>query len=125
MGVGAPGGHRKNLTESKRRVRASLLLRLTGRLGAVALGLLVFTLIAIQFARVIDQNVALANALNATNADIGKLTARRAWQLHQLRRLENPEGVVPEIHDRLRLVGPNEAIVFVSPMPSPSTSPAP
>lgn len=87
--------------------------------------MLVFTLVAIQFARVIDQNVALASALNTTQTDITALQERRAWQLRQLRRLDSPEGAVPEIHDRLRLVGPNEAIVFVSPLPSPSSSPAP
>jgi hypothetical protein len=32
---------------------------------------------------------------------------------------------VPEIHDRLRLVRPNEAIVFVRPLHSPPSSPTP
>jgi cell division protein FtsB len=86
---------------------------------------LVFTLVAIQFARVIDQNVALANSLNSTQSEVSVLQARREWQIRQLRRLEDPQGAVPEIHDRLRLVGPNEAIVFVSPEPAASSSPAP
>jgi cell division protein FtsB len=124
MGNGAPGGHRQNVTQ-KRHVRTALVLRFFGRLAAAAVAVLVFTLIAIQFARVIDQNVALASSLNATQADIASLQARRAWQLQQMRRLEDPEGALPEIHDRLRLVRPNEAIVFVSPLPSPSVSPAP
>ncbi|HEY5339840.1 MAG TPA: hypothetical protein VIK27_02345 [Candidatus Aquilonibacter sp.] len=100
-------------------------MRLLGRLTAVGVGLLIFTLVAVQFARVIDQNVALASSLNATQSDIAALQTRRAWQIRQLRRLENPEGAIPEIHDRLRLVRPNEAIVFVSPMPSPTASPTP
>ena len=124
MGNGAPGGHRQNVTQ-KRAVRTALVLRFFGRLTAAAVAVLVFTLIAIQFARVIDQNVALGSSLNATQADIASLQARRAWQLQQLRRLEDPEGAVPEIHDRLRLVRPNETIVFVSPLPSPTASPAP
>lgn len=124
MGIGAPRGHRQNLTP-KRRVRAALLLRLFGRMAAAGVAVLVFTLVAIQFARVIDQNVALANALNATQSEINVLEARRASQLRQLHRLEDPEGAVPEIHDRLRLVRPNEAIVFVRPNPSPTASPAP
>lgn len=124
MGIGAPRGHRQNLTP-KRRVRAALLLRLFGRMAAAGVAVLVFTLVAIQFARVIDQNVALANALSTTQSEIGALEARRASQLRQLHRLEDPEGAVPEIHDRLRLVRPNEAIVFVRPNPSPTASPAP
>jgi hypothetical protein len=124
MGVGAPRRHRQDLT-SARRVRAALVLRLVGRLAATGVALLVFTLVAIQFGRVIDQNVALASSLNDTQSDISALEARRSWQLRQLRRLADPQGAIPEIHDRLRLVAPNEAIVFVSPMPSPSASPQP
>jgi hypothetical protein len=123
MGIGAPGTVR-NVKKGKR-VRASLVLRLCGRLAAGVVSLLVFTLVAIQFARVIDQNVALASALNTTNSDITALQARREWQLRQLRRLEDPQGAVPEIHDRLRMVAPNEAIVLVSPLPSTSPSPTP
>jgi hypothetical protein len=124
MGIGAPGGHRQDLTP-KRRVRGALVLRLFGRLAAGVVALLVFTLVAIQFARVIDQNVALASSLGATQSDITALEERHAWQVRQLRRLEDPEGTVPEIHDRLRLVRSNEAIVFVSPNPSPPPSPVP
>ncbi|HTU70103.1 MAG TPA: hypothetical protein VMF11_07250 [Candidatus Baltobacteraceae bacterium] len=109
----------------KRHTRASLIWRFLGRLGATALALLIFTLVAIQFARVIGQNVALGHELASTQSDILQLQARRAWQLRQLRRLEDPEGAIPEIHDRLRLVRSNEAIVFVSPLPSPQPSPTP
>ena len=58
MGNGASGRHRATKTV-KRRTRASLIMRFLGRVGATTLALLVFTLIAIQFARVIHQNVAL------------------------------------------------------------------
>jgi cell division protein FtsB len=109
----------------KRRTRASLVLRLFGRLGAAAIALLVFTLVAIQFARVVDQNVALASELSSTQNEIEQLQARRAWQMRELRRLEDPQGAIPEIHDRLRLVRSNEEIVLVSPAPSPTTSPTP
>jgi len=124
MAKRAPGGH-GNAGWVKRRSRASLIWRFLGRLGAAGVALLVFTLVAIQFARVVDANFALAHELSATHNDITQLQARREWQLRQLRRLEDPEGAVPEIHDRLRLVRSNEAIVFVSPMPSPPPSPTP
>jgi cell division protein FtsB len=105
---------------SGRRPRAALLLRLAGRITASAVALLVFTLIGVQFARVIGENVAMASQLSGINGDIVSLKARRARQLRELERLRDPEGAVPEIHDRLRLVRPNEAIIFVSPAPAAS-----
>jgi cell division protein FtsB len=124
MGNGASGRHRPTRTV-KRRTRASLIVRFLSRVGATTLALLVFTLVAIQFARVIHQNIALSRELAATQNDITQLDAHRAWQLRQLRRLQDPQGAIPEIHDRLRLVRANEAIVFVSPLPSPDSSPTP
>lgn len=124
MGNGAPGRDR-HTGPVKRRSRASLVWRFFRRLGVAAVALLVFTLVAIQFVRLVDQNVALAGELASTQNDIVHLEARRAWQLRQLHRLESPQGAIPEIHDRLRLVGPNEAIVFVSPIPSPQPSSTP
>ncbi|HTZ53716.1 MAG TPA: hypothetical protein VMB20_01535 [Candidatus Acidoferrum sp.] len=109
----------------KRRTRASLIVRFLGRIGATTLALLVFTLVAIQFARVIRQNVALSRELAATQSDITQLETHRDWQLRQLRRLQDPQGAIPEIHDRLRLVRANEAIVFVSPLPSPEPTATP
>jgi cell division protein FtsB len=92
---------------------------------ATCIALLVFGLVTVQFARVIDKNVALARELSSTQTDIDDLHARREHQLRELRRLESPDGSIPEIHDRLRLVAPNEAIIFVKPAPSaaPSSNP--
>jgi cell division protein FtsB len=109
----------------KRRTRAPLVLRVAGRLSMTAVALLVFALIAIQFARVIQQNVALAGDLATTQGEITALQARREWQMREVRRLEDPEGTVPDIHDRLKLVRPNEAIIFVSPAPAAVATPAP
>ena len=94
------------------------LLRFAGRLTAVGVGLLVILLVGFQFARAIGQNVAMARELSTVNSDIDALRVRRQQQLRELQRLEDPAGAIPEIHDRLRLVGPNEAIIFVSPAPS-------
>jgi hypothetical protein len=102
----------------KRRVRARILLRTAGRLAAVAVGLLVILLVGIQFARAIGQNIVAARELSSVRSDIVALRQHRAEQLRELRRLEDPNGAVPEIHDRLRLVRPNEAIIFVSPAPA-------
>lgn len=103
----------------KRTTRASGFLHVAGRLGVAALASLVFLLVGIQFARVIGENVAMAHELASVQSDIKVLEARKRTQLRELRRLADPEGAIPEIHDRLRLVSPNEAIVFVKPSPAP------
>jgi cell division protein FtsB len=102
----------------KRRTHARLVLRFLGRITASALALLVFTLVGIQFARVLGQNVTMARELSSTKTEITALEKRRLEQQAEIRRLRDPEGAVPEIHDRLRMVRPNEAIIFVSPAPS-------
>ncbi len=48
----------------------------------------------------------------------------RSAKLHSARRFfdcKTQQGAIPEIHDRLRLVRADEAIIFVS--PAPSTTP--
>jgi cell division protein FtsB len=93
-------------------------LRLAGRFMAVALALLVVALVAIQFARAIGENLAAARQLATIRSDIMALQRRRDEQQREVRRLRDPEGAVPDIHDRLRLVRPNEALIFVSPQPA-------
>jgi cell division protein FtsB len=104
---------------SPRSISSRLALRLAGRLAAILLTLLIALLVGVQFARVIAQNVAMAGELRSVRADIVSLERRRAQQQRELVRLADPLGAVPEIHDRLRLVRPNEAIIFLSPAPSP------
>ncbi len=98
--------------------RAHPYLRFAGRITAVAIILLVVTLIAVQFARAIGENVAAARELSSLRSDIGALEHRREDQRREVRRLRDPQGAIPEIHDRLRLVRPNEALIFVSPAPA-------
>ncbi|MEO6834699.1 MAG: septum formation initiator family protein [Candidatus Tumulicola sp.] len=102
----------------KRRTHARPILRFIGRITASALALLVFTLVGIQFARVIGENVTMARDLSSVRSDIATLHKRRAEQRREIARLRDPQGVVPEIHDRLRMVRPNEAIIFIKPAPS-------
>jgi cell division protein FtsB len=118
MGNGAPRGNRDQPV--KRPTRAPLVFRLLGRVSATLVALVIFALVGVQFARVIHQNVALAQDLSSTQNEVSSLQARKQWQVRELQRLQDPEGAVPDIHDRLRLVRPNEAIIFVSPAPSPA-----
>jgi hypothetical protein len=101
-------------------------LRFAGRLTAAAIALLIVTLVGIQFARAIGEDLSAARELSSIRSDITALRVRRDDQQRELQRLRDPEGAVPEIHDRLRLVRPNEALIFVSPQPpAPESSVAP
>ncbi len=99
---------------------AGFIVRFFGRFVAVSVAVLIILLVGVQFARAIDQNVAMARELSSVRSDIDALKLRRERQRRELVRLEDPQGAVPEIHDRLRMVRPNETIIFVSPAPSAS-----
>ncbi len=92
--------------------------RVAGRALTAAFVLLLATLVIVQYARAIHQNIVAARQLHALHADIAALQHQRSEQLRQIRRLSDPQGVMPEIHDRLRLVRPGEVVIFVSPAPS-------
>ncbi len=93
-------------------------LRLAGRITAAGIAVLVVGLVAVQFARAIGENMSAVRQLSSIRADIAALQKRRDEQQRELRRLRDPQGAIPEIHDRLRLVRPNEALIFVSPQPA-------
>jgi len=94
-------------------VGRATLFRYLGRVGIVSVALVVLSLIGVQYARVIGRNVALANDLRAVQNDVVSLKERRAQQQRELSRLSDPRGAVPEIHDRLHLVGDDEAIIYL------------
>jgi hypothetical protein len=87
--------------------------RLMGRIGLVAVVVALVSLIGIQYARVIGRDVALARDLHAAQSDVAALKVKRAFQAREIRRLSDPHGAVPEIHDRLHLVGDKEAIIYL------------
>jgi len=89
------------------------LFRYLGRIGVVCVALVIVSLIGVQYARVIGRNVALAHELRDVQSDIVGLRARRAHQQREIGRLSDPRGAVPEIHDRLHLVGDKEAIIYL------------
>jgi hypothetical protein len=98
---------------------ARTLLRLASRIGVVSVVLVVLSLIAVQYARVIGRNVAMAAELRAVDGDLTSLRAKRAHQLQEIGRLSDPRGAIPEIHDRLHLVGSKEAIIYLKGAPNP------
>jgi cell division protein FtsB len=111
MANGAPGNG-KNRPVKK---RAAQVFRLLSRMAVAAMVLVVATLVSIQFAHIVNENVAMARSLSSVQKDIGVLAHRKRSEQREIRRLMDPQGAVPEIHDRLHLVGPNETIIYVKP----------
>lgn len=96
--------------------RSGQVFRLFSRLAVAAMTLVVLALVSIQFARIVNQNVAMARSLSSVEKDIATLQHRKRSEEREVRRLMDPQGAVPEIHDRLHLVGPRETIIYVKPI---------
>ena len=94
-------------------MNGSALVRVLGRVGVVCVALIVLSLIGAQYAHVIGRNLALAHQLHGVEHDIVTLEVRRTQQQREIRRLSDPRGAIPEIHDRLHLVGDKEAIIYL------------
>ncbi|MDQ2872009.1 MAG: hypothetical protein M3R35_02640 [Candidatus Eremiobacteraeota bacterium] len=106
----------------KKQRRTHGAVRLCGRLAVAALALVVFTLVGIQFGRIVNENLVMARALADVRHDVTNLQVQKREQERELRRLRDPRGTVPEIHERLHLVAPDEAIIYLKPG-SPSAAP--
>jgi cell division protein FtsB len=89
------------------------LLRACAAFGATAVALGLLALIVLQCAHLIQRNVALSRELVVVRGEVSDLEHKRAEQERTIRRLHDPSGAVPEIHERLRLVRPNEIMIFV------------
>ncbi|MBD5635119.1 MAG: hypothetical protein IAI49_11635 [Candidatus Eremiobacteraeota bacterium] len=99
-------------------------LRLAGRLIVLGIVFCGLALVAVQFEGIVAKNVAMAKEIDASRSEIAALQKREVDQQRTLKRLASPAGAVPEIHARLRLVGPHEEIIYVRGLP-PSDGPAP
>jgi hypothetical protein len=94
-------------------VKPGPVLRSLTRVGVVAIGGTFAVLIGVQYARIIERNVAYVQDVHQVESDVTALQAKRAEQLRQIARLQDPAGAIPEIHDRLHLVGDHEAIIYL------------
>jgi cell division protein FtsB len=90
-----------------------MLLRILGRLGVVSVALVAFSVVGVQYARLIGRNIALAHELRDVERDVAQLNVKRVQQERDIKRLSDPRGAIPEIHDRLHLVGDREAIIYL------------
>ncbi len=88
-------------------------LRLARRITVIALAGAFLTVVGMQYVRIIGKNVGLAQQLSAAQSDVRDLQIKRAEQDREIRRLSDPAGVIPEIHDRLHLVRDHEAIIYL------------
>lgn len=88
-------------------------LRALSRIGLVCVALVVLSLVGAQYAHVIGRNLALARQLHEVERDVAGLKVHRTQQQRDIRRLSDPRGSIPEIHDRLHLVGDKEAIIYL------------
>lgn len=101
----------------KRRTGTRGVFRFLGRVAVLGISIVVLTLVGVQFARILNQNVAMARSLTAVQHDVQALKARKRDEQRELRRLADPEGSIPAIHERLHLVRPNEAIIYIKRAP--------
>lgn len=99
------------------------LFRIVAALGAAGVILGMAALVAAQCAGLVQRSVALHRELSVVRGEVADLRLKKAEQDRTIRRLRDPAGTIPEIHDRLRLVAPNEAMIYVkgaaTPVPLP------
>ena len=90
-------------------------------LGRLTLGALVvafLVLVATQFTHMLARNIATAGELRAVERDIAVLRSQKVMLERDIRRLSDPHGAIPEIHDRLHLTAPHEAIIYLKGVPA-------
>ncbi len=103
-----------------RRRRVPPILRFAGRLCATLGAFAVIVFGSIAFAQRIEQNVTLARELARTQHDIRALRIRQTEQQREIGRLQQPEGAVPYIYRRLRMVKPGQTLIYLVPAPTPA-----
>lgn len=97
--------------------------RAASRVVFVCAALALLALFGVQYWNAIARNFSLSGELARTRTQIAELDERRNEQRREIRRLQDPEGAIPEIHDRLHLVGPRETLIFLRGAPTPAPTP--
>jgi hypothetical protein len=89
------------------------LVRLAGYGAAISIAGVLTVALGSSCVRVIDRNIVLMRELRSVNDDVHALQARRLAQQREISRLSDPSGAIPEIHEKLRLVRDDEAIIYL------------
>jgi cell division protein FtsB len=98
-------------------------LRAASRIGLAFAALALLAVFAVQYWNAIARNFALSAALARTRTQIAELDERRNEQRREIRRLQDPEGAVPEIHRLLQRFKPGETRIFLWGAPTPAPTP--
>jgi hypothetical protein len=94
--------------------------RLAARFSVFAAVIAVGSLVAVQYEGIVVRYMTLSHEVDASRAQIAALQSKLVKQRNDVRRLRDPNGAIPEIHDRLKEVGPNEEIIILRGVPSPA-----
>ncbi len=94
--------------------------RLAARVSVLAAIVAVGSLVAVQYEGIAVRYLTLKHEVEVANAGISALETKLAKQKNDVRRLMDPRGAVPEIHDRLKEFGPDEEMIVVKGIPSPA-----
>jgi hypothetical protein len=94
-------------------VTSSAAVRLGARFAVIAVAGVISLMIAAQYAHIVHRNFSYLMQLRGVQADIVALERKRIDQRHEIARLSDPQGAIPEIHDRLHLVGDHEEIIYL------------
>lgn len=97
--------------------------RVGGRIGAVLFLAAILATVAIQFEGIVAKNVAVAHEIATTQRQIDGLRLREREQRRTIERLTDPRGAIPEIHEKLKVVGPHEEIIYVRGLATPTPQP--
>lgn len=97
--------------------------RMLSRLIVLGVFACVLATVAMQLEGVIAKNVAIRRELSAARADVAALRERRERQLSTISRLSDPAGAIPEIHDKLHLIGARENLYYVRGAARPTVQP--
>jgi hypothetical protein len=84
-----------------------------GRFLAAAVAAAVLTLLGLSFVRLIGENLAFYHRLRGLQSEVAVLRARADSDERTINRISDDRGAIPEIHDRLHVVGPHESIIYL------------
>jgi len=94
--------------------------RVATRVSVLAAVVTVCSLVAVQYEGILARYLSLQHQVDDSRSQITALEAKLVKQKNDIRRLRDPRGAIPEIHDRLKEFGPDEEMIYLRGVPSPA-----
>jgi cell division protein FtsB len=94
--------------------------RLAARVSVLVAVVTVCSLVAVQYEGILSRYLRLQHQVDDSRSQIAALEAKVVKQKNDVRRLRDPRGAIPEIHDRLKEFGPDEEMIYLRGVPSPA-----